>query len=66
MDDNCFIGTHVVIIKDVTIGNHCLVGANAVVSKSFPDYSIILGVPGKLAGKVIVTNEEVQLEYFNY
>ena len=34
--DNCFIGTNVVITKDVTIGNHCLVGANAVVSKSFP------------------------------
>ena len=62
--DNCFIGTNVVITKDVTIGNHCLVGANAVVSKSFPDYSIILGVPGKLAGKVIVANGEVQLEYF--
>ena len=50
------------ITKDVTIGNHCLVGAHAVVSKSFPDYSIILGVPRKLAGKVIVDNGEVKLK----
>ena len=63
--NNCFIGTNVFITKGVTIGNHCLVGANAVVTKSFPDYSIVLGIPGKLAGKVTVTDDDVHFEYFD-
>jgi acetyltransferase-like isoleucine patch superfamily enzyme len=62
--NNCFIGTNVVITKGVTIGNHCLLGANAVVTKSFPDFSIVLGVPGKLAGKVTITNGDIDLEYY--
>ena len=61
--NNCYIGTNVVITKGVGIGNHCLVGANAVVTRSFPDFSIILGVPGKLAGKVIVEESGVRLDY---
>tara|TARA_Y100000588_G_C14267732_1_gene930767 strand:+ start:981 stop:1538 length:558 start_codon:yes stop_codon:yes gene_type:complete len=63
--DNCFIGTNVVITKGVNIGKHCLVGANAVVTRSFPAYSIIMGVPGKDVGKVIVTDEDVILQYFD-
>lgn len=62
--NNCFIGTNAVITKGVTIGNHCLVGANAVVTRSFPDYSIVLGVPARLAGNVIVTEEDVSFVYF--
>ena len=44
--NNCFIGTNTVITRGVTIGNNCLIGRNAVVTKSYPDFSIILGVPG--------------------
>ena len=62
--DNCYIGTNAMITKGVTIGNHCLVGANAVVTRSFPDYSIVLGVPARLAGNVIVTEEDVSFVYF--
>ena len=65
LGDNCFIGTNAVITKGVSIGNHCLVGANAVVTRSFPDYSIILGVPARHMGNVIVTEEDVILEYFD-
>ena len=62
--NNCFIGTNAVITKGVRIGNHCLVGANAVVTKSFPDFSIILGVPGEIKGKVLKKGEDIELEYF--
>ena len=62
--DNCFIGTNAVITKGVTIGKHCLVGANAVVTKSFPDFSIIMGVPSKLKGQVIIGDDSsVTLNY---
>jgi len=63
--DNCFIGTNAVITKGVTIGKHCLVGANAVVTKSFPDFSIILGVPSILSGYVYIERDEVKLNYFS-
>jgi acetyltransferase-like isoleucine patch superfamily enzyme len=46
--DNVWIGENVSIMPDLTIGKGCIIGANSVVTKSFPDYSIIAGVPAKL------------------
>lgn len=46
--DNVWIGDNVCIMPGVTLGNNVIVGANAVVTKSFPDNSIIAGVPAKV------------------
>lgn len=43
----CWIGANVVILPGVQIGDDCIIGAGAVVTKSFPSGSFILGVPGK-------------------
>lgn len=48
--DNCWIGANVFIKEGVVLGSDCIVGANSVVTKSFPDKSIIGGVPAKLIG----------------
>ena len=46
--NQCFIGTHAVILPGVTLGKHVVVGANSVVTKSFPDNCVIAGIPAKI------------------
>jgi acetyltransferase-like isoleucine patch superfamily enzyme len=42
--ENCWIASHVVILKGVTIGNHSIIGAGNVVYKDVPENSILLAV----------------------
>lgn len=46
--DNVNIGVHAVVIGNIKIGNDCVIGAGSVVTKSFPDNSVIAGVPAKI------------------
>lgn len=48
IEDNVWIGENVSIMPNVTIGKGSIVGANAVVTKSFPAYSIIGGNPARV------------------
>lgn len=45
--DDCWIGDGAIILPGVNIGPHSIVAAGAVVTKSFPAYSILGGVPAK-------------------
>lgn len=44
----CWLGEKVTILPGVTLGEKSIVAAGAVVTKSFPEYSLIGGVPAKL------------------
>lgn len=46
--DDIWIGTNAVILPGVTIGDHCVVAAGAVVTKDVPAHSLVAGVPAKV------------------
>jgi UDP-2-acetamido-3-amino-2,3-dideoxy-glucuronate N-acetyltransferase len=46
------IGSGAVVLGGVTIGEHALVGAGAVVTHDVPDHAIVVGVPARVVGDV--------------
>jgi acetyltransferase-like isoleucine patch superfamily enzyme len=46
--DNCWLGVGVVVTSGVTIGERCVIGANSVVTKDIPPYSIAAGAPARV------------------
>jgi lipopolysaccharide O-acetyltransferase len=49
--DNVFIGEYVTILKNVKIGEGCIIGAHSLVSKNIPPFSIASGNPAKVIKK---------------
>lgn len=49
---NVWIGSSVNILPGVTIGDNCIIGAGAVVTKDIPENSIAVGVPAKVVDKI--------------
>ncbi len=45
IEDDVWIGGNVTILKNVNIGEGCIVGAASVVTKSLPPYTICIGTP---------------------
>jgi acetyltransferase-like isoleucine patch superfamily enzyme len=49
---NCWVGYGAAIVcngETLELGDHCVVAANAVVTRSFPPYSVIVGNPARVA-----------------
>ena len=46
--NNVHIGTNVIIMPGVNIGNNCIVGCGAIVTKNIPDNSIAVGIPARV------------------
>lgn len=46
--DYCFIGMGAAILAGTVLGKQCVVGANAVVRGTYPDYCVLAGVPAKI------------------
>jgi acetyltransferase-like isoleucine patch superfamily enzyme len=46
------IGANVTLLAHITIGQHSLVGAGAVVTKDVPPYSVVYGNPARVKGPI--------------
>jgi acetyltransferase-like isoleucine patch superfamily enzyme len=56
---HCWIGMNAMILPEVALGDYTIVGANAVVTKSFPEgYCVIAGNPAKIIKKI--SSSEIQ------
>lgn len=54
LGNNVVVGAGAKVLGPIKIGNYVKIGANSVVLKSIPDYSIVVGVPGKVIKKKIL------------
>ena len=48
LENYVFVGTRAVILPGVHLAEGCVVASGAVVTKSFPSFSVIAGVPAKV------------------
>ncbi|MET9459385.1 acyltransferase [Streptomyces canus] len=46
--DDVWIGSHVIVVDGVTIGDHCVIGAGAVVTRSLSAWSVAAGNPARV------------------
>ena len=56
------IGANATIVCGVTIGEYALIGSGAVVTKDIPSYSLAVGNPAKIVGKVDKKGNVIVLE----
>jgi acetyltransferase-like isoleucine patch superfamily enzyme len=50
IEDDCWLGVNSVILAGVTVGKGCVIGANSVVTRSIPPYSVAAGTPAQVVG----------------
>lgn len=66
----CWLGMGAVVLPGVTLGDHTVVGAGSIVTKSFPDgYCVVGGNPAKLIKKLDpkdCVRHKSEHEYYGY
>jgi serine O-acetyltransferase len=64
--DHVVIGAGAKVLGAITIGSHSRIGANAVVVKSAPPHSVVVGVPGQIVlrdGSAYALDDRPDLEH---
>ena len=46
--EGTWIGINAVIVGNIRIGKHCVIGANSVVTEDIPDYCVAVGIPARV------------------
>lgn len=50
--DDVFIGLNAIILPGTNIGKNCIIGSGTVVKGDIPDYSVVVGNPGKVVSDI--------------
>jgi acetyltransferase-like isoleucine patch superfamily enzyme len=50
--DNVWCGLNVVITSGVTVGERCVIGANSVVTRDLPPFSLAAGAPARVLRRI--------------
>jgi len=53
--NDVWIGTRVIILQGVHIGDHCVIGAGSVVAKDVPAWSVVAGNPARILRQRILS-----------
>jgi len=63
IEDNVLVGIGAILLNDVHIGHHCIVGAGSVITpgKVIPPKSLVIGVPGKVV-RQLTPNDLAELD----
>ncbi|MFQ5833891.1 MAG: acyltransferase [Candidatus Thorarchaeota archaeon] len=56
------IGAHATVLCNTTLGEYCMVGSGAVVSKDVPAYGLVVGNPARLVGFVCRCGQPIDKE----
>jgi len=57
-----FIGMGARILPGVIVGQHCVIGTNSVVTKSVPDYCVLVGNPARIIKKYNLNTQKWENE----
>ena len=59
----CHIGSHTVVAKGVTIGDHCVIGATSFVNRDIEPWTIAVGAPCRRIGRIELRDGHYELIY---
>ena len=59
---NTWFGANVTVMPGVTIGENCVIGACALVTRDIPDNSLVLGQPGRVVRQLTGTDNLERLD----
>lgn len=62
--NHTYVGPMSIVTSGVTIGAHCVIGANSIVNRTLPDFSIAVGSTCRIVGRVVLGDDHsVELRY---
>lgn len=53
IEDDAWLGTGVIVLPNITIGEGAVVGAGSVVNRNVPPFTVVAGVPAKPIRKLV-------------
>jgi acetyltransferase-like isoleucine patch superfamily enzyme len=62
LKQGCTIGANATVLCGITVGRYAMVGAGAVVTRSVPDFALVVGNPARIRGHVCVCSKALRFD----